>query len=40
MCGFINSDKTDNEGIVSAMKGTETERRDDDMAKRNWKQES
>jgi hypothetical protein len=37
LCGFIDSD---NEGIVSAMKGTETERRDDAMAKRNRKQES
>ena len=33
MCGFINSDKTDNEGIVRAMKGTETERCEDAMAK-------
>ena len=29
LCGFIDSD---NEGIVSAMKGAETEHRDDAMA--------
>jgi len=40
MCGFINGDTEDNEGKVSAMKGIETERRDDTMAKRNRKQES
>jgi len=40
MCGFINSDNKDNEGKVSAMKGIETERHDDAMAKRNCKQES
>jgi len=40
MCGFINSDNEDNKGKVSAMKGMETERRDDAMAKRNCKQES
>jgi len=40
MCGFINSDNKDNEGKVSAMKGIETERRDDAMAKRNRKQKS
>jgi len=40
MCGFINSDNKDNKGKVSAMKGIETERRDDAMAKRNHKQES
>jgi hypothetical protein len=40
LCGFINSDSEDKEGKVSAMKGMETERRDDAMAKRNRKQES
>jgi hypothetical protein len=40
MCGFINGDTKDNEGKVSAVKGIETERRDDAMAKRNCKQES
>ncbi len=40
MCVFINRDKKDNEGKVSAVKGTETARRDDAMAKRNCKQES
>jgi hypothetical protein len=40
MCGFINSDNNNNEGKVSVMKGIETERRDDAMAKRNHKQES
>ena len=40
LCGFINSDSKDNEGKVRAMKGMETERRDDAMAKRNCKQES
>jgi hypothetical protein len=29
MCGFINSDNKDNKGKVSAMKGMETEQRDD-----------
>jgi len=40
MWGCINSDNKDNKGKVSAMKGIETERRDDAMAKRNCKQES
>jgi len=40
MCGFINSDNEDNEGKVGAMKGIETERRDDAMAKRIRKQET
>ncbi len=40
MCGFINSDNKDNEGKVGAMKGIETERRDNAMAKRNRKQET
>jgi hypothetical protein len=47
MCKFGNSENKDNEGKVSAsdsiggaLTGTETERRDDAMAKRNCKQES
>jgi hypothetical protein len=40
LCGFINSECEDNKGKVSAMKGMETERRDDAMAKRNRKQDS
>ncbi len=40
MCVFINSDNKDNKGKVSALTGTETEQRDDAMAKRNRKQES
>ena len=40
LCGFINSDSEDNKGKVRAMKGMETEQRDDAMAKRNRKQES
>ena len=38
LCGFINSESKDNEGKVRAMKGKETEQRDDAMAKRNRKQ--
>jgi hypothetical protein len=40
LCGFINSDSKNNKGKVRAMKGMETERRDDAMAKMNHKQES
>jgi hypothetical protein len=40
LCGFIKSDSEDNEGNLRAMKGIETERRDDAMAKRNRKQAS
>ncbi len=40
LCGFINSESKDNEGKVRAMKGKETEQRDDAMAKRNCKQQS
>ncbi len=34
-CVFINSDNEDKEGKVSALKGTETARHDDAMAKKN-----
>jgi len=40
MFGFINSDSKDNKGKVGAMKGLETEQRDNAMAKRNCKQET